>query len=195
MRTSESITNILKAITAFQKEEINIFLDAEAEIRTKTGYSYKFKYATLPNIMSVIKPLLLKHGIIVMQPFSNGNLYTILMHESGEFIETEFKLPISEGMDKQMIGSLITYFRRYMLTSLLGLVAEEDDDANIADGNEIINKKENKPVMTETQFRAIQARILKGEDIINKVKEHFKLTPEQIKILDELNKNKNNNQQ
>lgn len=191
MKTSETTSKILKAIMDFQKEEINIFLDAEAEIRTKSGYTYKFKYATLPNIMNIIKPMLLKHGLIIMQPFSDGCLKTILFHESGEFIETEYKLPITEGMDKQMIGSLITYFRRYMLTSLLGLVAEEDDDANIADGNDIIKKKES-PTLSETQFRAIQARILKGEDIIDKVKEHFALTPEQVKILDVMLKNKTN---
>jgi len=190
MRTSEKLENLIKALIAFQKEDLSIFLNAEAEIRTKSGYAYKFRYATLPNIMNVIRPLLLKHGLILLQPFSEGKLKTILIHESGEFIETEYTLPIQEGMDKQVIGSLITYFRRYMISSLLGLVAEEDDDANIADGNAIISKKENKPVLTPEKMIAVKAKILKGDVTLETVLQHFTLTQEQI---EELKKIKNDN--
>ena len=55
------------------------------------------------------------------------------MHaESGEWITNVIKSPIAEskGMNTyQSIGSAITYFRRYSLSSFTGIASEEDVDA------------------------------------------------------------------
>jgi hypothetical protein len=39
----------------------------------------------------------------------------------------------------QEMGSLMTFARRYQIASFFGLAAEEDDDANSADGNQVQN--------------------------------------------------------
>jgi hypothetical protein len=40
-----------------------------------------------------------------------------------------------QDVGSQAFGSALSYMRRYALTSLLGVAADSDDDANAADGN------------------------------------------------------------
>jgi hypothetical protein len=56
---------------------------------------------------------------------------TILMHESGEYIESMLSLPQeanSRMSAAQQAGAVITYARRYALAACLG-IAQQDDDA------------------------------------------------------------------
>lgn len=61
-------------------------------------------------------------------------IYTILLHESGEFIQTDpiFALPVKN--DPQGVGSTITYLKRYSLSAVLGITSDEDDDGNNGTG-------------------------------------------------------------
>ena len=141
--------NLFKAIAAFQQECPVILKDT-------SGYGYK--YADLTQIDSVIKPLLSKHGLSYVQPLQDNSIKTILFHiESGEQIEsictipfesvkyepvliettknnvtekkTKFVIAGFEGMNTaQAYGSLITYFRRYTISSMLGLITDKDTD-------------------------------------------------------------------
>jgi len=78
---------------------------------------------------------------------------------SGEQINSHIPLNM-DGGTMQEIGSRISYLKRYSLTALLGIVGEEDDDANIADGNTYqkkqpqLKKESNK--MTKDDWNAIQ---------------------------------------
>lgn len=121
---------LLTALSAFQQECPTITKDTE-------GYGYK--YASLPQIIEVINPLLAKHGLVFTQAFIKRyidmpqQLVTTLFHlESGESIESAIVIPTVslKGMnDYQSLGSGITYLRRYALSSLLGIVTDEDNDA------------------------------------------------------------------
>jgi hypothetical protein len=70
---------------------------------------------------------------IVQAPSTNGEnivITTLLLHESGEWLEPE---PLSLKMDKvtaQGAGSAITYARRYALSAILGISSEDDGDGN-----------------------------------------------------------------
>ena len=136
---------IYKALADFQQECPVILKDTP-------GYGYK--YADLPVIFETINPLLKKHGLGFTQLINGNKIKTILFHvESEESLESETDMPIEslnyeeitkikdgaeiklqvikgfEGMNKaQAIGSLITYFRRYSLSSLLGLITDKDTD-------------------------------------------------------------------
>lgn len=91
-------------------------------------------YATLPNILSQVKPLLSEQSIIIIQPIVDGKVITKLLDtESGESISSE--ITIQSGLNAQQVGSAITYYRRYTLSSLLALEIDEDDDGNVARGN------------------------------------------------------------
>jgi hypothetical protein len=91
---------------------------------------FKKTYADLNALIDAVEPILLEKGLLMLQPIQNGNVTTIIIDcESSESIESSIALPVLS--DPQKLGSAITYFRRYTLQSLLGLMAE-DDDANKA---------------------------------------------------------------
>jgi hypothetical protein len=112
--------------------------------------SYAFKYATLDHIIEVIRAPLTKNGLWftqIMKADTDGTyiLDTRLLHSSGQWLATQVPL-IVEGGSNQQFGSALTFMRRYALTSLLGIAAEEDDDANTADGNTVNQVQDRKPV-------------------------------------------------
>ena len=133
---------LAEALAAFQKEMPEIKLDSTVKVKTRSGASYDFKYATLQNIMKKVLPVLTKHGLTLMQVFSGEHLKTILLHTSGEKQVSIIPVDVHSG-NMQEIGSRISYMKRYSIAAMLGIVAEEDDDANIADGNQY-QKKETK---------------------------------------------------
>jgi len=129
--------NLIAALAKFQRECPVIGRDAKADVVTKTGGQYSYKYASLDKIVTTIKPLLEKHGLAFSQPLSvaEGVRYitTKVWHvESGEIIESVLDIPeyVMTGMNGyQVTGSAITYFRRYSLETTLGIVAQDDNDA------------------------------------------------------------------
>ena len=120
----KSLINIFKALADFQQECPVIH-------KGTTGYGYT--YADLPQILEVINPLLKKHNLGFTQMLEGTGLRTILFHvKSGEYLESYCDIPTTslKGMnDFQAIGSGITYFRRYCLSSILGVVSDKDTDA------------------------------------------------------------------
>ena len=120
----KSLINIFRALAGFQQECPVIH-------KGTTGYGYT--YADLPQILEVINPLLKKHGLGFTQMLEGTGLKTIIFHwDSGEYLESYCEIPSTslKGMnDFQAIGSGITYFRRYCLSSSLGVVTDKDTDA------------------------------------------------------------------
>jgi hypothetical protein len=127
MRTSESIQNIASALCQFQAE-------CPAPKKTAENPHFKSKYSPLEEIISTIKPHLAKNGLSFFQSTTtegeNICVTTLILHTSGEFIETDpLKLPMGK-VTAQGAGSAVTYARRYSLCAALGIAAEEDDDGN-----------------------------------------------------------------
>jgi hypothetical protein len=117
--------NLLKALATFQQEVPVIH-------KGTSGYGYT--YADLPAIFEVINPLLKKHGLGFTQLICGQSVKTIVFHaESGEQLECSTEIPQGvqlKGMnDFQVLGSAITYIRRYALSAALGLVTDKDTDA------------------------------------------------------------------
>jgi len=147
---------IAKALHAFQSNLPEVKLDATVKVQTKAGGSYNFKYATYANIVKTVLPSLIENDMAFTQTFGDGCLVTSLFHISGESIVS--KIPINlDGCTMQEIGSRISYLKRYSLSAILGIVAEEDDDANIADGN---SYQKNKP---EQSGKNLQGEITKPQ--------------------------------
>ena len=120
-----TMKGIFKAISDFQKEVPVIH-------KGTTGYGYS--YADLPTIFEKINPLLAKHGLGFTQLLNGTNLDTIIFDvESGESITSSVAIPQNvqlKGMnDFQVLGSAITYLRRYALSAALGLITDVDNDA------------------------------------------------------------------
>lgn len=118
--------HLFKALANFQQE---------VPVIHKGTQGYGYSYADLPAIFEKINPLLKKHGLGFSQPMMGDCLKTIIYHiESGETIESLTQIPQGvqlKGMnDFQVLGSAITYIRRYALSSILGLVTDKDTDAS-----------------------------------------------------------------
>lgn len=107
---------------------------------------FKSKYADLNSVREACMPLLNENGIIVLQPMVtvDGNEYvkTVLLHESGESIESFTKILCKSQNDPQAYGSGVTYARRYGLQSLLSIGADDDD------GNAASKEKQSKNSMS-----------------------------------------------
>lgn len=90
------------------------------------------RFVPLDELIPAVLPILNKHNLVLLQQptVQDGKpaLRTVLMHSSGEVLESTMLLQATKD-DPQQQGSAITYARRYSLLSWLGLVADVDDDA------------------------------------------------------------------
>jgi hypothetical protein len=122
-----------------------------------------------------------KHGLGFTQLLNGSDLVTIIFHsESGEKLESSTPIPLVQlkGMnDYQSFGSGITYFRRYCLSAMLGLVTDKDTDA----GGEQTGKK--LPTLTDERFQNALQSIADGKMTAEKLKAMFTLTEKQLSCL------------
>ena len=117
---------LIQALAEFQASLPDVTPDA-------TNPAFRSKYATLGNITKKVLPKLAEHGFAFsVGSFVDNGLLIVdahLIHESGE--SRSLQIPVTET-NPQKLGSAFTYFRRYALTALTGVVADEDDDGNAA---------------------------------------------------------------
>ncbi|WMW41384.1 ERF family protein (plasmid) [Bacillus cereus] len=129
MNRSETIVELAKALVKFNSEVNKIAKDADNPF-------FKNNYATLDTIIDEVRPILFKNGLSIMQiPSGDGQnvtLKTLLLHESGEWLESDELTMKPVKNDPQAVGSCITYARRYSLAAFLSLNTGDDDDGNSA---------------------------------------------------------------
>lgn len=135
MNKSESIKELATALCQFQSMISTVSKNREVTVTMKSGAKYTFPYADFGAIREAIKEPLKECGLSFVQPISNEGVTTILMHSSGEYIEST--IPLNQNQRPQELGSEITYKKRYSLSAILGLSTDDDDDGNWASGNEI----------------------------------------------------------
>jgi hypothetical protein len=158
MKTSESIANIAKALAAFQKE-------VKQPEKSGENPHFKSKYVTLDGTVKAIHDCAPTHGLSYVQmPVTNESgvgVVTLIMHESGEFIQMDpFILP----MDKktaQGAGSATTYARRYSLSAAFGIVSDLDDDWNEATGN-------NRAAITPQEIGTLKTKVMEFAKLRNR---------------------------
>ena len=158
------------ALATFQDMCPKIDLDGEVKFK-----EVKFKYATLGNIIEKIKPAMKAGGLSFSQTIGTDGIRTLLIcKEDGSFLESLMAIPGSN--DPKQIGGQITYYRRYMLVAILGIVGDDDKDAPEA-------KPEGKPRCTEQHMAALIKKVIAGEDVLEKAMNAFGLTADQIRTL------------
>lgn len=144
MNKSESITELNKALANFHKELKQPMKDANNPF-------FKNKYVPLENVVEAIDDVAPKFGLTYSQyPVTTDDgkvgISTVLLHESGEFIEYP---PATTKPDKntpQGVGSALTYMRRYSLSAVFGITSDQDDDGNEDSGNTKAKQTSNKNV-------------------------------------------------
>lgn len=133
------IASLAAALAKAQAEFDVIRRDRTVTVTTRAGDKYTFAYAPLETILRAVAPSLAKHALALSQGIAvaeNAAEYveTTLYHESGQHISNRVRV-IVKAEGAQAYGSALTYARRYGVTLLLGLCADDDDDANAAEGN------------------------------------------------------------
>lgn len=147
MKRSDSIAELSKALTSFQKNAPKITKDKTANVPMKNGGNYSYKYADLATIWDAVRGSLADNNLAVVQSPSNTyngteqSLTTVVVHSSGEWIEDTMKLTVVQETPQGQ-GSAITYARRYMLCAMLGIVADDDTDAQDHRTATLIQKKQ-----------------------------------------------------
>ena len=136
---------VIKALLEVQRSAL---------VASKNGVNTFFnnsRYATLDEILNVIREPLTANGFVLMQDADcDGGVVTVitrLLHETGAVVESaplrytlqpEFAKgapggpPVQLPPGVQQIGKAITYLRRYSLSPFLGISCENDDDGNTA---------------------------------------------------------------
>lgn len=124
MKSSDSLTAIAPALVKAINAIDGVKKDA-------SNPHFKSKFATLEAVIDAAQHALANNGLTVLQGpgLMQGNALTVstrLLHESGEWIETEFAIPMAK-QDPQAAGSAVTYARRYSLMAMLNMPAVDDD--------------------------------------------------------------------
>ena len=185
MNKSPNIAALAAALNKVQGQLTPALFDANNPF-------FKSKYASLSSVFAACRDLLADNGLSVSQFPATPNpgfgpgaaLTTLLMHESGEWLEDTLFIPI-EKATPQAYGSALTYARRYALSAIIGIVADEDDDGDRAQrpAKKETKKKPqaavNKPVDKKALKAAVNLATSTGrfrQEIVNFIP-HYKVTP------------------
>tara|TARA_R110001599_G_scaffold171436_1_gene362575 strand:+ start:31 stop:543 length:513 start_codon:yes stop_codon:yes gene_type:complete len=161
--------SIYKQLLEVQKEVGAISKDSKNPF-------FKSKYFDINKLIEVVNPVLSKHGLVLLQPIEDNKVYSRLFDaESEKSVESWLELP--NLTDPQKIGSAISYYRRYTLSSLLGLQAEDED------GNGL--KAKPKPVQKQQvkNWEGLLKAVTDGTVTSTKAFNTYSLTQEQIEKL------------
>ena len=158
------------------KQIATALLKAQSEMsnpkKGATNPFFKSKYADLNAIREAVIPTLNENGISVLQPIvhveGKNFVKTILLHESGELMESLTEIIYNKQNDAQAQGSGISYARRYALQSFVCVGADDDD------GQKAVQSKPN-------ATKEILEKAKKLNATLEQVKAKYTLTPEQEK--------------
>jgi hypothetical protein len=141
--TSEYTDKITDAMVSFNGENITIEKRGEANINAQV----KRKYVKLDDIMNTVRPVLAKYGCYIEQHLAGDSVLTRVVHKSGQFIASKLHYQTWEANqvnNLQRLGGGLTYLKRYAISAILNIVADDDTDA---EGNDNLQYK--KPQATD----------------------------------------------
>lgn len=143
------------------KQIATALLKAQSEMsnpkKGSTNPYFRSKYADLNSVREAVIPVLNQNNIVVLQPMvtieGKNYINTMLLHESGECIESQTEIVYSKSNDAQAQGSGITYARRYGLQSLVCVGADDDD------GNKASEQPKVAPAKINFDFEGVKERL------------------------------------
>jgi hypothetical protein len=121
---SENTADLATALAKAQGQMENAEKDKE-------NPHFKSKYASLAAVLDAIRKPFAENGLShtqVMECREGGLVLVTTLRHGGQWIASEYPLPMS--VRPQEFGSALTYARRYSLSAIAGVTADEDDDAN-----------------------------------------------------------------
>lgn len=171
--------NLLKALSGFQQ-------DVAVLKQTRVNEFAKFNYYDYTDVVIGIKESMSKHGLVYIHEINKETLITRVIHvESGEEIKAESEILKMEmkGMNSyQVMGSGVSYIKKYHLTSLLGIATDEKSmDELTAE-----RKPKEKPTLNEERFDKAILAVQNGTYAKEKLISDYKLTDVQLEKINEL---------
>jgi len=139
MEIDNKMLALYAALAAAQGEFAPIPKNRTAKIKTTKGYSYEIRYADLEAINAATRPALSKHGLALLQPLQteaqekSADTYidTMLVHKDGGVIVSRLQIRgAREFGDQKEFASEVSYMRRYAITAILNLAADDDAEQN-----------------------------------------------------------------
>jgi hypothetical protein len=135
--TNDSMAKLYAALARAQGKFQPITKNRDVMITMKSGGKYKFRYADLDEINRCTRKALSDEGLSIVQPVNTDpatgatSIDTMLLHADGGALKSSMSIkPPAAHADPKDVGATLTYFRRYAITALLGLAADDDLDAN-----------------------------------------------------------------
>ena len=189
MKQSNEVNEIIKALNGVNAEISNPKNTAENPF-------FKSKYAPLGDILNMVRPILQKHGLVIIQNVCTDERFvsieTGLYHVSGQYIISDKLQMSAEKATAQGQGSAITYGRRYQVSAFLNIASEDDDDANhVSDNKKEPKKEEKQKGDLKGALKAIsESKTIENLDKICKLIELRIWTDEESKELDFANSDK-----
>ncbi|MDW3682975.1 ERF family protein [Cupriavidus sp. CV2] len=126
-------TALAKAQGAFQPIEKNrsVTIEIKDKDTNKRIGSYDFRYADLQEIRAKTTPALSENGLCLFQLVTEEGggtvIRTVLGHSTGAEITAVARL-YRDDRDIKKFGAAITYLRRYIVSAMLGVAADDDLD-------------------------------------------------------------------
>lgn len=190
---SEQRDKINAALLDFHKKGISLEKD-----RTVPAGSGKTRgYITLDNILRTVRKELAAHDLFIEQHLSGDLVLTRINHISGQYIMTGVPFQEMQGNNTSKIqnaGGGLTYLKRYALTAILGLTADEDNDG--ADSTLEVKKpgaKTNGKAVTKKELHDIDAAVKSveaGKYTLQQIEAIYELTTDQFILLQDAAKSR-----
>lgn len=112
--------------------------DMQNPVKDTSGYGYK--YATLDQVVGIVRQALRAHGCDFYQKMRTVDasevLETVVFNGDSQITMDERYVQVSS--DPQKLGSYETYMRRYALMTVFGLAGEDDDGQKAKSGSETL---------------------------------------------------------
>lgn len=176
MKHSEQINELAAALAKAQASMRNAPKNAQ-------NPHLKNRYADLSSVRDTVIGPLTAQGIAVVQAFRAADpgcvlMVTTLLHSSGQWISSELSMALPDSGKQnpaQVMGSVISYLRRYSLSAICGISADDDDDAEAVRTPPAQPEPEDKianarkaifAAKTQAELEAIGAKLQKSDKVV-----------------------------
>lgn len=132
MEEREARKNFFAAIAAFQEEVGPVVRRRKADVATRSGDEMKYNYANVDDILSDVRPTLIKHGLSLKWDQKlegvNSTTFVTVMHIGGHSETSSFTVPTESraGMSpQQKVGAATSYAQARALGLALGITTTD----------------------------------------------------------------------
>lgn len=181
-KQTDNLSELIHALVNFNLEFQNTKL-----VKDGKNEHLRKGYLTLDNILNTVRPILTKHGLVIVQALAGEYMVTTIYHVSGQYIQSEMPFhPMSgsKGTNSlQELGGGITYAKRYAISAMLGISVDADDDGQ---SSKIKSEqlKPKKKVNTIEELQKLLSWLINNPEKQDTYLDLFELTKEQKEFIE-----------